>query len=119
MNKLLPILLVVVLSGCGGELKTPLENCADDKMGLSIQYESYYNDILTMPKKEFIKKYTKFDDIVMYNRAELHAIVYKQNSKIRGLSLKSKLEHKEYEKYFKKCERERKGYPATFDAKWK
>ena len=27
MNKLLPILLIVVLSGCG---KSPLENCADD-----------------------------------------------------------------------------------------
>jgi hypothetical protein len=119
MNKLLPILLVVVLSGCAGEVKSPLENCADKKVGLSVQYKSHYDDILTMSKYHFIKKYPRFDDKAMYNSAELNATIYKQSNKLRGLSLKSKLEYEGYESAFKECEYEKSRFPETFKSKWK
>ena len=49
MNKILPIILVVVLSGCGGATKTALENCADKKLqadkevALAIKGENLYD----------------------------------------------------------------------------
>ena len=77
MNKILPIILVVVLSGCSGNTKTPLENCAD----------------------EFV-----------YNKSGLY---------IPG-SFQEKL--KKHDIFFKaaaKCEKLKKTYPESFDAKWK
>jgi len=52
MNKLLPILLVVVLSGCGGEVKTTLEKCADKNYYLK-QYDTKKNKITELYESEF------------------------------------------------------------------
>ena len=52
MNKLLPILLVVVLSGCGGEVKTTLEKCADKNYYLK-QYIAKKNIITELYEREF------------------------------------------------------------------
>ena len=59
MNKILPIILVVVLSGCGGNVKTPLENCADPKMESDISLDWLDQHILEMSKEEFLKEHVK------------------------------------------------------------
>ena len=56
MNKILPIILVVVLSGCGG--KAPLENCADKQTDLS---NYLFNDALSLENRPWnIKKDVTF-----------------------------------------------------------
>ena len=59
MNKLLPILFVIVLSGYTDIVKSEPEECVDSELGL-INWEPYYNDILKMSEKEFKKKYSQF-----------------------------------------------------------
>ena len=34
-------------------------------------------------------------------------------------TVQKKLQDRDYEKYFKRCERKRRSHPKTFDAKWK
>ena len=51
MNKLLPILLVVALSGCGGEVKTTLEKCADENYYYK-QHSAIKNQISERYKRE-------------------------------------------------------------------
>jgi len=112
MNKLLPILLVVVLSGCGGEVKSPLENCADVAVNLYLLTERQI-DSIELSDDEYKKKWKSV------TLREIHKNIAKEKMALRDLALKGKLKNKQYETKFKKCERERKRYPETFDAKWK
>ena len=59
MNKLLPILLVVVLSGCGGQVKSPLENCADTAIDLSSRLTPIQKESIELSPVEFKEKYNK------------------------------------------------------------
>jgi hypothetical protein len=45
MNKLLPILLVVVLSGCGG--KSAIEKCADNLMKKRVDISGSFQEKMT------------------------------------------------------------------------
>ena len=61
MNKLLPILLVVVLSGCG---KSPYEKCLDDLTNDSTNYKPMMDKMTKIQKDrlrtELAQKYYKF-----------------------------------------------------------
>ena len=119
MNKLLPILLAVVLTGCGGEVKSPLENCANVALNLNFELTEKEIDSIELSQDEYEKKWnTSFSDImwrIYKNEAERKVRI----QPLQDLTLKGKLENKIYERNFKKCERERRRYPETFDAKWK
>ncbi len=68
MNKLVPILLVVVLSGCAGEVKSPLENCAD------YNYENSTSDaVLSQSLKEKLNKvvFEITSEFVFYDSIEV------------------------------------------------
>ena len=122
MNKLLPILLVVVLSACGGAPKTPLENCADNSMNDDIKMDGYMDRaILESSKEDFMNKYanSKILDVVGYDMLLRIAKEKEAYIGFLDLSIQDKLQDRDYEKYFKKCERKRRSYPETFDAKWK
>jgi len=112
MNKLLPILLVVVLSGCAGEVKSPLENCADVALNIYTLHE-IEKDSIELSIDEYKKKWNSTTYI------DIHKASAMQKMTLQGLTLKGKLGNKNYETEFKKCERERRRYPKTFDAKWK
>jgi len=143
MNKLLPILLVVVLSGCAGEVKSPLENCADKQYILS----NYYARAVELSKderyfcfsSEFRKKHGEDHDLYYYyykgkykdnsNNSdprydkETQQCIDKtmeSNKKIAFPDdLKQKLIIEVYANLYKECELEQRNYPKTFDAKWK
>lgn len=107
MNKLLPILLAVVLSGCGGTSKSALEKCADSV----VKYQaSLYKGIeLTNDEYGLCGNATDRVRCNMQTRQN----VYKSRP------LEIKLKDYSYEKRFKDCEYDKTTYPETFDAKWK
>jgi hypothetical protein len=139
MNKLLPILLVVVLSGCGGNAKTTLEKCADstaEKEGMSWKLTQREQDAIDMPEDEYTSKYfgsgmraikkaqeynkemygyrNPFeDDLYGYKNLRKFALI---KSKV---TLKDKLSNDDYEYYFRQCEDNQSRHPKTFDARWK
>ena len=131
MNKLLPILLVVVLSGCGGEVKTTLEKCADFSMKYDddVRLNATDKDVLEMSVDEFYNKYPSAQQPYYNSLEEWKLNVWERAKKGADLkisvygnffdkSLQDKLTNYKYETYFKYCEDERKPYPQTFDAKW-
>ena len=105
MNKLLPILLVVVLSGCGGEVKSPLEKCADNHT------LALWSDV------KFMKSINFHNDCVKdkYHR-QCNQQFIKDNFLTKPLS--KKIIDRRYERGFKICEANRSRFPKTFDAKW-
>tara|TARA_Y100000389_G_scaffold175637_1_gene186560 strand:+ start:234 stop:593 length:360 start_codon:yes stop_codon:yes gene_type:complete len=119
MNKLLPILLVVVLSGCGGEIKPPLENCTDSELAFNYILTEYETDSLIMTNKEFNEKWYEKRSLTDFKTVNARARWKVANKDFLSLELSEKLKDSFYEKYFKKCERKRRSYPETFDAKWK
>ena len=121
MNKLLPILLVVVMSGCGGEVKTSLENCTDDSMKFEFEFSTLDKSILNSSKEDFMSEYGNSSAVELIGYDAMLKIA-KKNEEYIGfldLSVQDKLQDRDYEKFFKKCERKRRNYPETFDAKWK
>jgi hypothetical protein len=107
MNKLLPILLVVVLSGCSGN---PLEKCADD----GIKYEfKFFRDkgyILTDSEYQSCREYGN-------RNSGCHNKIFRD--RYLNQSLDIKLKDYRYTTAFKKCEIEKTKYPETFKSKWK
>jgi hypothetical protein len=111
MNKLLPILLAVVLSGCGGTSsgtsKSSLEICADSYVEL---HSFLYNKIeLTNDEYGLCGNATDRVRCNMQTRQN----VYKSRP------LEIKLKDFRYEKDFQQCELNKNKYPETFKSKWK
>tara|TARA_Y200000002_G_C22509755_1_gene590787 strand:+ start:410 stop:781 length:372 start_codon:yes stop_codon:yes gene_type:complete len=122
MSKLFSILLVIVLSGCGGTaLKTPLENCADDMMMFfDIKLDTLDKIILDSSREDFMNEYRNYSSVKQLGYDKLLQIAKnkKANSDFLDLSVQDKLQNRNYEQYFKGCEKERMKYPNTFDTKW-
>ena len=139
MNKLLPILLAVVLSGCGGNAKTTLEKCADStaekKGGISWKLTQREQDAIDLSEDEYISKYfvkrmversktqreDKYDfDFDSYIDDSFRYKTIKEFALIKSkATLKDKLSNDDYEYYFRQCEDNQSRHPKTFDARWK
>ena len=106
ISRLLPILLVVMLSGCGGEVKATLEKCADNKT------------LATQSKNLKFMKSIGFDGRCSYSRevaeCKAHLLEF-----LTTKPLSEKLSFGAYEYRFQLCEDDKSNYPETFDAKWK
>tara|TARA_Y100000389_G_scaffold172548_1_gene181029 strand:+ start:794 stop:1243 length:450 start_codon:yes stop_codon:yes gene_type:complete len=149
MNKLLPILLVVVLSGCGGNAKTTLEKCADSESDEGLLKHTESQALRTMDES-FRKQYRELQRIPFsYDKPILPipnqwTVIYllknigvdktdryikdwevfdKEHNKLfdsfRDKKLSDKLYWSFYEEEFKNCENDERLNPKTFDAKWK
>ena len=120
MNKILPIILVVVLSGCGGATKTALENCADSEIISKFSMDIYDKDALSMSREEFNKKYD-YTRPSPNNYTVSLRIAQRKHEALSYLdaALKIKLTKKTYLKWFQNCEISKKAYPESFDARWK
>ena len=145
MNKILPIILAVVLSGNADagwfDGKTPLENCADSEYNWASHvereskpnqkylkilkyFEKNENEFKGPDNKWKRKRYLKRNNIE-YAVFKEYWINYINNIKERSEKLESlpvekklKMSRGYFHKYVR-CEKEREHYPATFDAKWK
>ena len=137
MNKTLPIILVVVLSGCSGNTKTPLENCADAESNynatddaISLQPEMmqeilnhFYSEGLVGDSKaeergEYLKSIKKQD----YYDKRVDKYIDDHNSaknRFYSMPVQKKLKNSRYFYSFVECEKKRDEYPMTFDTKWK
>jgi hypothetical protein len=105
MNKILPIILVVVLSGCGGNTKTTLEKCADNlTLGM-------WNNIY------FMESINYSDDCRFEKDKKTCQRFIKDSFLTKPLS--KRLTNRSYENKFQGCEAAKSNYPETFDAKWK
>tara|TARA_Y200000002_G_scaffold380077_1_gene390739 strand:- start:726 stop:1055 length:330 start_codon:yes stop_codon:yes gene_type:complete len=109
MNKILPILLVVVLSGCGSNL---LEKCADDDMYMSFDFPNmeYY-----LVKSDYEKCEAQHQLEIMYQGCLEDAI----REKFYSQPLEVRLKNYTYERGFQRCEIQKSKYPETFTTKWK
>jgi hypothetical protein len=104
MNKLLPILLVVVLSGCGGNAKTTLEKCADN-----LTVDRWQN--------EYFMKSINYSKECRFDAEACHKQFIKDSFLTKPLS--EKLTNWRYEETFQGCELSKSRYPETFKSKWK
>lgn len=109
MNKILPIILVVVLSGCGNNVKPTslelLEKCADE------------NGYVYLWKNRTFMKSIGFDRYctgLAESDCKTHLIEF-----LTTKPLSEKLSFRGYENIFQTCEVDKSNYPETFDARWK
>ena len=146
MNKLLPILLVVVLSGCGGN---PIENCADKKykQTTSTRNSSCYSESYRAIYNDFELNYDKYE--AEYYKSEEYSVCKEAYGETRWMAclfespkedqetldcyerkkkklasfinsdLTDKLQRKKYYLLHQRCEKVREVAPKSFDAKWK
>tara|TARA_Y100000389_G_C17436464_1_gene505837 strand:+ start:144 stop:518 length:375 start_codon:yes stop_codon:yes gene_type:complete len=124
MNKLFPILLAVVLGGCGTSPDVKLEKCADVK----------FKDIMlwnfNKTQKKFLAmtlgEYLEYAEKNLSNTRGLSDEAYigikkmeEEKNEFYKKTLGQKLEYKRYTDMYKKCEIDKSKYPETFNAKWK
>ena len=124
MNKLLPILLVVVLSGCGSSPDVTLEKCADVEFK-----EIMLWNFNTTQKKFLAMTYSEYIEYAEKNLSNIRGLsdeafrgvkkMEKEKNEFYKKTLSQKLESKRYTDMYKKCEIDKSKYPETFNAKWK
>ena len=112
MNKLLPILLVVVLSGCGGNAKIPLENCADNQA----VFPTSYGMRPLWKHRTFMKSLGFYEKCILKRK---HAECKQHLNEFLTKPLSEKLSFSAYEYRFQICEDIKSDYPETFESKWK
>ena len=124
MNKLLPILLVVVLSGCGNSPEVTLEKCADYEFKeiMLWNFNKTQKKFLSMTYPEYLEYADK-------NLSNIRGIsddmfkgvknMEKHKKEFFQKTLSQKLKYNRYTDMYKICEAEQSEYPKTFDAKWK
>ena len=127
MNKILPIILVVVLSGCSS---SPLENCAD-----KIYKEKWGDGLkLNLSNQKFMPIYkNKYAEIMKESDECYHDADYVDTShcarqeerrfasladEYLSQSINEKIQTNPYRSHYKQCEDKQKRHPKTFEKQY-
>jgi len=120
MNKLLPILIVVVLSGFVVKAKSPLENCADYSLNIDYELTQEDKELLVLTVDELYNKYRHSSDSKFEWKYKKHRLKHKlKYQHLNNLSLEEKIKNKTYKTKYQKCEQQKKMFPLTFYDTWK